>query len=218
MSELQQFIEAVQQGNETLVKDLLAHDPSLVEAKKDSGLSIVLLAAYYSHSELAQLLASKKGSLNIFEPAAVGDLKRVKVLVETDALLANTFSVDGFPPLGLACFFGHLDVAAYLLSAGAEVNTPSQNRMEVMPLHAAVANQHLEIARMLLENGALVNAVQQDSFTPLHGAAQNGQIEMIKLLLEFGADPRRRTSDGKTPLDMAEAAGHSEAASLLLIE
>ena len=186
--------------------------------KQTLGLSIVLLAAYYSHSELAQLLASKKGSLNIFEAAAVGDLKRVKVLVETDALLANTFSVDGFPPLGLSCFFGHLNVAAYLLSAGAELNAPSQNRMQVMPLHAAVANQHLEIARMLLENGALVNAVQQDSFTPLHGAAQNGQIEMIKLLLEFGADPRRRTSDGKTPLDMAEAAGYSEAASLILIE
>ena len=145
----------------------------------------MLLAAYYSHSELAQLLAIKKVSLNIFEAAAVGDLKRAKVLVKTDALLANTFSVDGFPPLGLACFFGHLDVAAYLLSAGAEVNAPSQNRMQVMPLHAAVANQHMEIARLLLENGALVNAVQQDSFTPLHGAAQNGQIEMINCCLSL---------------------------------
>lgn len=218
MSDLQRFIEAIQQGNDSLVNDVLSDDPSLVEAKTSSGVSMILLATYYSQHEIAQLLAGKKSDLTIFEAAAVGNFQKLMQLVEADPTIINTFSEDGFPPLGLASFFGHSELADYLIRSGADVNLASKNRMQVMPLHAAVANQHLEIARMLLEHGAWVNAVQQDSFTPLHGAAQNGQIELIRLLLDYGADPHLRTADGRTSLDMAEAAGHGDAAVYLRID
>ena len=155
----------------------------------------------------------------MFEAAAAGALDRVKAIVDEDvdvsADLANAFAQDGFTALGLAAFFGHEDVAAYLLNKGAQVNTASQNRMRVMPLHSAVAGRHIGIARRLLEAGADVNASQADGFVPLHSAAQNGQIDMIELLLAYGANVNTPNDDGKTALAYALEEGQAEAANVL---
>jgi ankyrin repeat protein len=112
--------------------------------------------------------------------------------------LANTFSPDGNTPLGLASFFGHLDIVNTLLQYHADPNVASNNAMHVAPLHSAVAGNHLEIAAKLIEAGADVNAIQAEGFTPLMGAAQNGNLQMVQLLLDHGADVNART-DKKSP-------------------
>ena len=215
MDTKQAFLEAVKEGNQSRVEELLAQDPGLANAKTENGLSAVLLAAYNGHSDLAQAIESKASRPTIFEAAAVGDLQRVAELVEADPDLVNAYAPDGFQPLGLAAYFGRLPVVEYLLIKGAEVNSPSQNKQKVMPLHSAVASQNVPIASALLDQGADANARQQDDFTPLHGAAQNGQVEMVHLLLENGADPDSRSAEGLTPLQLAERAGRQEAADIL---
>lgn len=209
------FIEAIQQGNLAQVEQMLQNDSSLVNASTTNGVSAVLIAVYYGEPAIADLLIKQGASLDIFGAAATGQLDRLKTLIEQNPSLVNAIAPDGFQPLGLASFFGHLQAAKLLLAHGAEVNSPSNNAQKVQPLHSAVANQHLEIAKMLLEHGADVNAVQQDGYTPLHEAAQNGQIEMVKLLLSYHANKVPQLSDGQTPLNLAVQKGHQEIADLL---
>jgi uncharacterized protein len=215
MDAKQVFLEAVKAGDRDKAIELLGQDASLANAKNEHDLSATLMAAYYGHTELAQSIESQATRPTIFEAAAVGDLQRVAELVEADPQMVNAYAPDGFQPLGLAAFFGHLPVVDYLLIKGAEVNSPSQNDQKVMPLHSAVASQNVTIATTLLDQGAEVNARQNGQFTPLHGAAQNGQVEMVELLLEHDADVAAQAVQGQTPLDMAESAGHPVVAKLL---
>ena len=214
----QAFFTAIKAGEDQKVAELLDQDPDLVNAKTESGLSAVLLATYYGHPAIAGQLAGRGARLDIFEASAIGNLERAGALLEDQPGLANAFAGDGFQPLGLAAFFGHLPVVELLLAKGAEVNSASDNPQRVMPLHSGVAHRHLEIARRLVEAGADVNAVQADDFTPLHEAAQNGQLEMVELLLEAGAQVNPRKTDGKTPLGLALEYGHAEAADLLRMQ
>jgi ankyrin repeat protein len=213
--ETQSFLQAIQEGNQDQVRQMLAVNPALVNATTQRGISAVLLAAYYGQAGLAQQLAGLRSDLNIFEACAVGNAARVMALLGDDPTLVNAFAPDGFQPLGLAAFFGHLETICVLLAGGAEVNSPSQNDQRVMPLHSAVASRSLEIALQLLERGADPNARQAGDFTPLHGAAQNGQMEMIELLLAHGAQLNLRSADGLTALGYAEQGSHSQAAALL---
>jgi ankyrin repeat protein len=211
----QPFLQAIQNGKQEQARQMLADNPALAYAKTKQGVSAVLLAAYHGQAGLAQLLGNQREDLDIFEASAVGNAARVDALLSIDPTLANAFAPDGFQPLGLAAFFGHLETVCVLLAGGAQVDTPSQNDQKVMPLHSAVASRSLEIALQLLERGANPNARQADDFTPLQAAAQNGQLEMIELLLAHGAQPNLRNAKGQTALAMAEQAGHPEAAALL---
>ena len=219
MAAAQDLLEAVKAGDVNRVSELLATDPALVNARDASGNSAILLAIYYGRKEVKESLLAYGPELDVFEAAAAGALDRVKAIVDEDqdmsADLVNAYAQDGFTALGLAAFFGHEDNAAYLLTKGAQVNSVSQNRMRVMPLHSAVAGRHIGIARRLLEAGADVSAKQADGFAPLHGAAQNGQVEMIELLLAHGANVNTPTDDGKTALAYALEEGHTEAANSL---
>jgi len=215
MDKREDLIEAVKAGNAAIVKTILEADPKSVNAKDASGNSAILLAAYYGRKPIVEMLRAYGAETDIFEACAAGDLDRVVALAEDDLARVNAFSHDGFTPLGLASFFGHADISEYLLSAGAEVNVASRNKMQVMPLHSAVAGRNFNIATMLLAHGADVNIAQQDGFTPLHAAAQNGHEEMVALLLNHGAKVDAPAADGKTPLSFAVEEGHKVVADLL---
>lgn len=210
-----EFIEAIRKGERERIAELLAADSTLAQTKTEEGLSAVLLAAYHQEPEIAHMLAERRDDLTVFEAAAVGDVNALAWILQAQPEAINTVAEDGFSPLGLAAFFGHLEAARLLIERGANVNKASENNMKVMPLHSAVAGQHLEMARLLLEHGGQVNAAQQDGFTPLHGAAQNGQMEMVELLLAHDADAKISTADGKTAADIAKEYTHDEIAALL---
>jgi ankyrin repeat protein len=208
------FFEAIRQGNQQEVERRLRHNPGLIHAKED-GLSPILVAAYQHHPEIASFLAEKKVALTIFEAAATGKIHHVIRLLARDPELVNAYAEDGFQALGLACYFGHFDVAEYLVKAGAPINAPSHNKLKAAPIQSAVAAGHIKIVGMLLEHRADPNVREQGGYTPLHAAAQNGDEEMIRTLLYGGADLNIKSKDRKTPLDLATEAGHTKAAVLL---
>jgi ankyrin repeat protein len=215
MNSAQDFIEAIKRGDGATVSDLLAKDPSLVNAKTEEGVSAILIATYYGQQEIAQKLLEHNPTLNIFEASSVGNLDRVKVLLNDDPELVNAYAPDGFYPLGLACFFGHGEVAEFLVENRADVNMRAHNGQQVMPIHAASASGQLEIVQLLLAHGADVNAQQEGGFVPLHNAAQNGQLEMVRLFLDKGADVNAANKDGLTALHYALEGGHEAVADLL---
>lgn len=215
MSLVQEIMTAVKSRDLVRVEALLAQDPGLVNARTEKGDSPILIAQYYGAKEIVSLFLERGARLNLFEAAAVGDLNRVRELVEADPSLVNAFAHDGFQPLGLAAFFTHPEIVRYLLSKGAQVNSAARNSMKVMPLHSAASRRHYEICKLLLDAGADVNARQAHGWTPLHQAAHHGDIELMELLISRGADLMARKDDGLTPLALAANEGHQKAAQWL---
>ena len=215
MSEKEDFFQAVKSGDLEKVKVLVVKNPSLVNAMDDTNIPPVLTAAYHGEMGIANFLVANGAKMDIFSSSALGLTYIVKNLVQKFPKLINAVGIDGYQPLGLACYFGRLETTQYLILHGADVNSPAVNEQRITPLHSAAAGRHFEIARLLLANGADVNAEQQGGFTALHAAAQNGQIEMIQLLIANGAKIDVRTLDRKTPADYARDRGHAEALTLL---
>ena len=208
------FFDAIKQGDRREVEHRLLRDPSLIHVKED-GLSPIMIAAYHREPEIASFLADKTVALTIFEASATGKINNILRLLARDPQLVNAYAEDGFQPLGLASFFGHLEVAEYLVKAGAPVNSQSRNGLKAAPIQSAAAAGYADIVNMLLKHGADPNVREQGGYTPLHAAAQNGDKEMIRILLYGGADLSPKSDDGKTPLDLAAEVGHLEAAKLL---
>lgn len=208
------FFEAIKQGNLEETKRLITLTPSLVH-EKENGLSPIMVAAYHHEPKIADFLADKAGNLTIFESTATDKIHHISRQLARDPLLVNAYSDDGYQPLGLACFFGHYEIAEYLIKAGASLNSPSHNELTVTPLHSATAASHLKIVTLLLNNDADPNVREQGGYTPLHTAAQNGDSEIIRLLLFNGANLNTRSNDGKLPIDMAIEVGNKEASGLL---
>jgi uncharacterized protein len=206
---------AIQKGDAARVRELIAEEPDLMEARTEQGVSMITLACYYRQPGIAAIFQECGGILDIFDASATGNLERVRILSEQFPESIHAYSPDGFYPLGLAVFFGHRKLAEYLLDAGADVNQAATNSFKVAPIHAAVSNGDLETVRMILKRGAGVNARQQNGFTALHGAAGAGRIDLIELLLEYGADATVRSDDGKTPVDVAEERGQTAAVNRL---
>ena len=69
----------------------------------------LLDALYRGDDERVSQLLADGPELNVFEAAALGHTDRLRELLDEDPSRANAFGDDGFQPLGLACFFGHLE-------------------------------------------------------------------------------------------------------------
>lgn len=212
---------AIKQNDIARAQALFEQDPTLVNARAANGVSMVMLAQYYGRSEIVALLVQNNAQLDLYDASAIGDAERAAGWLAMQPELANTFSPDGFTPLGLASFFGHYAIVNILLMYHADPNIASNNSMHVAPLHSAVAGNHYAIAAKLIEAGADVNAVQTDGFTPLMGAAQNGSLQMAQLLLTHGADVNARVDKNAaqfanmTALDFAKQANAQELVILL---
>ena len=209
-----EFFDNIKQGNLDEVQRILSLNPEFIY-KKENGLSPVMVAAYHHEGAIADFLADKTGSLNIFEASARGKTNQIIRHLARDPMLVNAYAEDGFQPLGLASFFGRYESAEYLIKAGASVNSPSNNSLGATPIQSAAAAGHVKIVMLLLNNRADPNAREQSGCTPLHAAAQNGDMQMIRALLFSGGDLTARSIDGKMPVDLAIEAGHDDAAKLL---
>ncbi len=216
-----ELTDAIQRNNIAAVEEILAADPSLVNARTEDGVSMVTLAQYYGNTDLVKLLVAHNAQIDLYDASAIGDAERAAGWLVMHPELVNTFSPDGFTPLGLASFFGHLDLVNLLLQAHADPNIASSNNLHVAPLHSAVAGNHYEIAAKLVEGGADVNRIQADGLTPLMGTAQNDNLELIKLLLAHGADLNARVDKNAvrfadmTALDIARQAGADQVVAYL---
>jgi uncharacterized protein len=156
-------------------------------------MSDVLQAIYRGDREEAERLAAGR-ELNVHEAAALGRPERLQTLLDEDPARANAFGDDGFHPLGLACFFGHVDAARLLLERGADVNALSRNEhIQTAAIHASAASEgkgelvRYELVELVLEHGADPNLPQGGGFRAIDAARQNGDERVEQLLLEHGA-------------------------------
>jgi len=159
-------------------------------------MSDLLQALYRGETDRVEELLAADPTLDVFEAAAVGRTDRLRELLDEDSERANAFGDDGFHPLGLACFFGHLDAARLLLEREADVNALSRNEhVQTAAIHAAAAAEvkdestRYELVKLALEHGADPNLPQGGGFRAIDAARQNGNARVERLLLEHGARP-----------------------------
>ena len=208
----EELINAVNTDDAARVAELVADDPSLAETRDLGGVSAVMLSRYRFNRDTTDALLAADPELDVFEATALGYIDRLRDRLMADPSSATAFSPDGFTALHFAGFFGKIEAARELISAGASVDTYTTNDFANQPLHAAAAGRHLEVCRVLLGAGADVNATQHGGYTPLHEAAQSGDVELAELFLSAGADPSAVSDAGETPAVTAEAAGHHDLA------
>ncbi|MFZ3265591.1 MAG: ankyrin repeat domain-containing protein [Terriglobales bacterium] len=214
MENSQRGFERLQAGDLDGLRRILEEEPALAEARDAQGVSLLMQSLYRGRRDLADMIADRKKTLDIFEAASLGRLVLLKEMAG-DPAAVNSRSGDGFTALHFAGFFGQPESARLLIEAGAAVEAVAANPMAVMPLHSAASARNLEAVRLLLEHGAPPNARQHGGWAPIHAAAQNGDRPMIELLLQHGADPRLANDEGKTAAMVADEKGHHEIAKLL---
>jgi ankyrin repeat protein len=144
--------------------------------------------------EVLAHLRARGSYCDICTAAYIGDIERVRELLDEDPSLANRPSdyVTYYPcsgtPLRNAASGGQVEIVKLLLARGADPNLPEEG---IAPrghaLYSAVYNGHHEIARLLLEKGACPNAEVESSADALSIAIMNSDRRMIDLLCSYGA-------------------------------
>jgi uncharacterized protein len=210
-----EFIDKVKKGDDEEVSRMLDANPSLANAADNHGVSPLMLALYYGHRSTAETLSRRKGSLDLFEAAALGATGQLLEILKNHPERANDVSLDGFTALGFAAYFGQSEAARLLLQAGADPNLRSQNALSVMPLHSALSACHFDVARILIEAGADINAQGGEGYTPLHYAADRGEADIAELLLAKGAQTDLRDAHGRTAAELGDEAGHGHVSDLI---
>ncbi|MCI4371987.1 MAG: ankyrin repeat domain-containing protein [Thermoplasmata archaeon] len=210
------LLTAVRARNTTSVRAILLADPSLGRMKTENG-TIVLTAVYYGATDALKEILERvpEDALNTYEAAATGNARRLKTILGQSRVRVNEANPEGFTPLGLAAFFGHVDAVKALLELGADVNRKEPSRFANTALDAAVSGDHAEVVRVLLAAGGNPNVRSEANYTPLHKAAAHGNPEIVRLLLDHGADPKAIRDGGNTPLADAKENGHSAVVELL---
>ena len=198
---------AIEAGDVGSVTSILDADPDLASAHDATGVSALMRARYRFDPDLLAAIRDRLDELDGFEAAALGDVQRLRTVLDADPALATAYSGDGFTALHFAAFFGSPAATALLLERGAQVDALGRGWMTGTALHSAISRREAEIARLLLEAGASPDARQSAGWTPLHAAAANGDLDSVELLLGAGADPAATNDEGRSVVDLADESG-----------
>ncbi|KAF4496186.1 hypothetical protein FAGAP_7674 [Fusarium agapanthi] len=111
---------------------------------------------------------------------------------------------QGANPLYFAVEGGNIEIAEYLIEAGADLTTHTGTGLNA--LHQAVSNGDVSMAKYLLMEGIDPNSTDPFGKTPLHfiNSSEDGMVypavKMIKTLVDHGADINKWDRLGNTPL------------------
>lgn len=159
-------------------------------------------------------LAAALQAQQIFDAVKADDLANVKELVGKDASLVNLKNQNGNTPLHIAARQGNVDIAAFLIEKGADLE--AKNPTGYTPLFFAVLSKQPEAVRFFLGKGADVNAQTRFQTTPLFTAAESGNSEIVRALIEKGANVNHISPWFGTPLHRAAYMSFPEVAKILL--
>jgi ankyrin repeat protein len=181
-----------------------------VNAKDDYGRTPLDLAIQFKKPETADLLRKHGGKtgeelkaakrsleISIHEAAKTGNIEVVKQRLASGVDVDAVDDEWSMTPLFFAANKGHVQVAEFLISAGADVN--AKNRFDRTPLYRAAYWGNKEIAEILIAKGADVNTQPRDGTgTPLDWANQYGRPETANIIRENGGKTKKELkAEGK---------------------
>lgn len=185
---------------------------SPINQKDKEGLTPLMLAAkegdVYTIKQLLQKgadtqIQDDEGWSALHFAAANGRLAAVAMLLNHSKKGIDLADSEGRTALHRACYYGHTDVAVYLIDNGASIE--ARDHHSKTPLHSAASSnpQSENMITTLLQKGADPEAVTSLGWTPLHSAVRYGEPEIAQLLIDSGANIEAKNNYGETPLLMA---------------
>jgi ankyrin repeat protein len=113
--------------------------------------------------------------------------------------------------------YGHAEVVAVLLEAGADPRIVDRGNMLATPGHKAGYMGHAAVARLLVADPRFEIDAQgpYNGFTALHDAVWHGHRETAEVYVAAGARLDLRSHYGTTPLEMARQYGYADIVALL---
>ena len=121
---------------------------------------------------------------DIFEAVRVGNIERVKNLLEQNPKLVNERDSRQWTPLHIAVAGDKKEIAAYLIERGAAVD--AKTGTGATPLHCLMwMTGSMDMARLLIEKGADINSSSTSGTSILMMAAIEKRREIVDYLLDI---------------------------------
>ncbi|XP_068206432.1 uncharacterized protein [Palaemon carinicauda] len=197
-------------------KALLEISDKKINLKDNSGYTPLLLSISSGDIsyEVTKLLIEHSGNLKIITrskqtavhiAAEKGNVKTMKLLLETDKSNLNSKDSEKATPLHLAAKNGHVLVCQELIDIGA--NNGAKDSKGYTPLHCAARRGFHACMKLLISSGCQVDSADKQGNTPLHVYCKHAKNrpECITLLLEANANPNAQNQIGKTPFHLAQS-------------
>jgi ankyrin repeat protein len=175
------IFEASALGLKREVRILLDRQPSLVNARDETGRTPIEWAATHRHEDVVKLILTYHPSLDIFAAAASGQIGVVKRFLNP----AHPDLLDNFThssALQWAVLGGDVEVIEFLLVSGADVNGGSESGEPTAPLVLAIRKGDREVVQLLLKHGANRAAFYPGFGTPYTIALASHQRDIADLL------------------------------------
>ncbi|KAN0112774.1 ankyrin repeat containing protein [Hyaloscypha variabilis] len=172
------LLDAVESGNEAVVRELLRRGNVSLRTKDSNGRTALHLAVAKDRRLIANFLLDKGA--------------------DTEAVQNS-----GEKPLYLAAILGNQLMVELLVEFNANIEALNL-KTRTTALHAAVSKRHIQVARFLLRHGANVDSRDQAGATPLCIAVRRGDLKSAEVLLQYGANKKIRLPEGgRTVEDLA---------------
>lgn len=151
-----------------------------------------------------------KAKSELFEAIDKGNLDAVKKIIHKykDALEVKDYRDR--TPLLRAIYANNLDIAEFLINAGANVNAKDEYNNSALVF--AIDKGYASLIELLIEKGARING---NGTPPLIRAAAKNDKKAVVILLEHGADLDACNSDNKTAIDVAREKNNKDLVLLL---
>ncbi|WP_133137590.1 ankyrin repeat domain-containing protein [Legionella rowbothamii] len=211
---------AAKNGHANVIDVLGSLGVDLKEAN-ENGATAVFIAAVYNHDQVIKKLSSYEANLNAFyeqqTPLYVatyyGHFEAVKALVEGGADLDLAFSEDISPPIFVAVEKKQIEVLAYLIHSGANVNLMHE---DATPLFLAVILDNIEAVQQLINAGDInLDISCLDSIDDLYDFAQLVGNEATSRAVNFIQTQSDPNDIKVTAGDIAQIKGNDEIAKLI---
>lgn len=149
------LIKGALTGNIELVESALNAGASVNIKEKAKGNTALMLAAYYNHPKIVDLLINSKADVSAKDD-------------EDNSALTK------------AAWTGSIESAKLLIRAGANVNAKEVNGMT--PLMVAAFYGHTEVVKLLVQENCDISIKDNDGFTAVMNAKHQGHDEIVEFL------------------------------------
>ncbi|KAK1890781.1 Ankyrin repeat and death domain containing protein 1A [Dissostichus eleginoides] len=199
-------------GSERALRMLLEHDTEVNE--RDSfGMTALLLASWFGHLKVLQILVSCGAKLNSENKR--GHIKVLEFIMEDlEDIRLDRVDKSGKTALHLAAEHGQFEVVEFLIGMGCTHGLKDMEENTAM--HLAARSGHTHILQKMVEMGVDVDERNKEGLTALHLASDGAHCECVRLLLEAGCEANALTNKNMTALHYAAQHGSDREASLLL--
>ena len=162
-----------------------------------------------TQEEMSRFLIDQSARYDITAAAKLGDIERVRELLEGDSSLANTVpdycTYYNGVPLWEAVRAGQIEIAELLIEKGADPSTPEPGMAPKGRVLAAAVRGDIGFVRRLLDMGADPNGGIESSGNAMSAAVNRENWETLKLMAEYGGEIPDWMDLGDVALEALEA-------------